>query len=110
MVDVKHSVAVALDCERGAAFSGCQFIKCAQPESQIVTLQGPVQRDGTICGLEYFGVDHVLFASDSPFDPEQGPMYIRETIKIIDSLDISDDDRDAIYQGNTTKLLKLPAN
>jgi aminocarboxymuconate-semialdehyde decarboxylase len=38
---------------------------------------------GTICGLEFFGADNILFASDSPFDPEKGPGYIRETIKII---------------------------
>src|SRR5439155_25424406 len=26
--------------------------------------------DATVCGLQFFGVDHVLFASDAPFDPE----------------------------------------
>ena len=61
----------------------------------------------TVCGLDYFGVDNVLFASDAPFDPEKGPMFIRETIKVIDALDISDADRDAIYRGNAVKLLKL---
>ena len=62
---------------------------------------------GTICGLEFFGADHVLFASDSPFDPEKGPGYIRETIKIIDALPISDEDRQKIYEGNARKLLKF---
>jgi len=62
---------------------------------------------GTICGLDFFGVDNVLFASDSPFDPEKGPGYIRETIKIVDALPISDEDRQKIYEGNASKLLKL---
>ena len=62
---------------------------------------------GTICGLDFFGVDNVLFASDSPFDPEKGPGYIRETIKIIDALPISDEDRQKIYEGNARRLLKL---
>jgi predicted TIM-barrel fold metal-dependent hydrolase len=62
---------------------------------------------GTICGLDFFGVDNVLFASDSPFDPEKGPGYIRETIKIIDALPIPDNDRQKIYEGNTRRLLKL---
>jgi len=62
---------------------------------------------GTICGLEFFGADHVLFASDSPFDPEKGPGYIRETIKIVDALPISDEDRQKIYEGNARRLLKL---
>ena len=61
-------------------------------------------RAATICGLEFYGVDHVVFASDCPFDPEQGPGYIRETIKIIDSLDLSKQDRDKIYFRNLEKL------
>ena len=64
----------------------------------------------TKCGLEFFGVDKVVFASDSPFDPEKGPMYIRETIKILDELDISDEDRETIYHGNAERLLRLPTN
>ena len=59
------------------------------------------------CGLEFFGADHVLFASDCPFDPEKGPGYIRETIKIIEELPISDEDRKKIFEGNARKLLKL---
>ena len=47
-----------------------------------------------MCGLDFFGVDHVLFASDAPFDPEKGPMYIRDTIKIIDRLPISNEERE----------------
>ena len=59
------------------------------------------------CGLAFFGADQTLFASDSPFDPEKGPGYIRETIRCIEELPISDDDRMKIYQGNARKLLRL---
>jgi aminocarboxymuconate-semialdehyde decarboxylase len=61
----------------------------------------------TKCGLDFFGPDHVVFASDAPFDPEGGPMYIRETIKILDNLDISEETRHKIYQGNAERLLKI---
>jgi uncharacterized protein len=57
--------------------------------------------------IEFFGVEHVLFASDSPFDPEGGPMYIRETIKILDALDVCEADRRKLYQDNAVRLLKL---
>lgn len=57
--------------------------------------------------MEFFGEDHVLFASDAPFDPEGGPMYIRETIRILDSLDVSDETRRKLYHGNAIKLLGL---
>jgi predicted TIM-barrel fold metal-dependent hydrolase len=61
----------------------------------------------TLCGLSFFGADRVLFASDSPFDPERGSAYIRWTIEIIDKLDITAEQRYAIYEGNARKLLKL---
>lgn len=59
------------------------------------------------CSLDFFGVDHVLFASDSPFDPEKGPGYIRSTIANIEALDLSAEQRHAIYEGNARKLLPL---
>jgi predicted TIM-barrel fold metal-dependent hydrolase len=59
------------------------------------------------CGLDFFGADRVLFASDCPFDPEGGPMFIRETIKAVDGLDISEADRHKIYCGNALCMLGL---
>src|SRR5665213_1250096 len=59
------------------------------------------------CGLDFFGVDHVLFSSDSPFDPEKGPGYIRETIRCIEELPISAQDRHKIYEGNARRLMRL---
>jgi aminocarboxymuconate-semialdehyde decarboxylase len=63
--------------------------------------------DATVCGLGFFGADRVLFASDAPFDPEKGPMYIRETIAVVDRLPIGDDERERIYWRNAVSLLKL---
>lgn len=57
--------------------------------------------------MEFFGEDRILFASDAPFDPEGGPMYIRETIRILDSLDVSEEVRAKLYNGNAKKLLGL---
>lgn len=57
--------------------------------------------------IEFFGEDHVLFASDAPFDPEGGPMYIRETIRILNELEISEELRRKLYQDNAVKLLGL---
>jgi len=64
-------------------------------------------REATICGLKFFGPERILFGSDSPFDPEKGSAYIRWTIELIDSLEISSVDRQAIYEGNARRLLKL---
>ena len=64
-------------------------------------------KDATMLGIKFFGADHVMFASDSPFDPERGSAYIRWTIDIIDHLDITAEERYAIYEGNVRRLTKL---
>lgn len=65
-------------------------------------------RAGTKCGLEFFGVDKVVFASDAPFEPTPG-LYIRETIKVIESLDLTAEEKDRIYRRNAEQLLNLTA-
>jgi uncharacterized protein len=57
------------------------------------------------CCIEFFGVDRILFASDTPFDPEQGPGYIRSTIANLESLGLSDEEREKIYAGNARRVL-----
>jgi aminocarboxymuconate-semialdehyde decarboxylase len=52
-------------------------------------------------GLEFFGTDHVVFATDSPFAP------IRPTIEALDQLPISADERRKIMSGNVQRLLHL---
>jgi predicted TIM-barrel fold metal-dependent hydrolase len=62
---------------------------------------------GTRCGIDFFGCEHVLFGTDCPFDPEGGPLFIRDIIKTLDALGLSDRDRERIYEGNAKRLLRL---
>ncbi|HMH19656.1 MAG TPA: amidohydrolase family protein [Burkholderiales bacterium] len=64
-------------------------------------------KSATRCGLDFFGADHVLFGTDCPFDPEGGPLFIREIIKTIASLKLKDGDQRKVYFGNAIRLLKL---
>jgi len=59
------------------------------------------------CGLDFFGIEHVVFATDCPFDPEGGVGFIRDTIAAIDRLDLPPEMQEKIFYGNTAKLLKL---
>ena len=62
------------------------------------------------CGLDFFGADRIVFASDCPFDPEGGPMYIREGIRSVEDLGLPESDKRKIYCGNALKLLRMPAH
>jgi predicted TIM-barrel fold metal-dependent hydrolase len=64
-------------------------------------------RAPTVCGISFFTADRVVFASDCPFDPEKGKGYIRATIEVIESLDLSKDDREKICHRNAEDLFGL---
>jgi aminocarboxymuconate-semialdehyde decarboxylase len=49
------------------------------------------------CGLDFFGPERVVFASDCPFDPEGGAMYIREGIRSVADLRLPDEVTRKIY-------------
>ena len=66
-------------------------------------------RSAIECGRAFFGVDRLLFATDMPFDPEEGPGFIRTTLAAVQQMDLSDDERLAILRGNAGRLLKLPS-
>jgi aminocarboxymuconate-semialdehyde decarboxylase len=60
-----------------------------------------------VCGLDFFGEDRVLFASDSPFDKEKGPGYIRSTIAVLESIEMSSAMREKINYRDAQKLFGL---
>ena len=64
-------------------------------------------RSGIVCGLDFFGADKVLFATDAPFDPEGGHIYIRETIKSIGEIRMSDEERAKVCHVNAEKMFGI---
>lgn len=60
----------------------------------------------TRCGLDFFGTDHVLFASDCPFEPQPG-VYIRETMEVMRGLALPEADLAKICHGNAMRLMRL---
>ncbi|HUC48523.1 MAG TPA: amidohydrolase family protein [Xanthobacteraceae bacterium] len=61
----------------------------------------------TRCGHAFFGTPNCLFATDAPFDSEQGRWLIGDTIRAVNNLDIPQQERDRIFAGNARALLKL---
>ncbi len=53
------------------------------------------------CGLEFFGADKVVFATDTPLGP------IAPTIKAIEKLELAPADQRKLFVGNAEKLLKM---
>src|ERR1700729_1461974 len=56
------------------------------------------------CGLEFFGADKVVFATDTPLGP------IKPAIDALNALGMSETDRRKVFSGNAEKLLKKTIN
>jgi aminocarboxymuconate-semialdehyde decarboxylase len=56
---------------------------------------------GVKCGLDFFGPSKIVFATDAPLGP------IKKTYDGIAAMDLSKEDRDAIFYGNAARLLRL---
>ena len=61
----------------------------------------------TRCGYAFFGAEHSFFATDAPFDAEDGRLLIRTTLAAIDALEIDPAEKEKILSGNAKRLLKL---
>lgn len=57
-------------------------------------------------GIDFFGLKNMVFASDMPFDPEDGFGYVRRTLADIDSLPLSEEEKDALRYRNALRILK----
>ena len=60
------------------------------------------------CGLEFFGADRVLFATDMPFDTHGGLKYIEVALQAMEQLDVDPSDKAKIFEGNARKIFRLP--
>ena len=57
---------------------------------------------------KFFGPDHLLFGTDMPYDNAHGDRDIRETIRGVEQMNISEVDRRKVYEDNARSLLHLP--
>jgi uncharacterized protein len=61
----------------------------------------------TRCGHAFFGTASCLFATDAPFDAEQGRGLIANTLRAVEALEIPAAERERILAGNARALLRL---
>ena len=63
---------------------------------------------GLMCGYAFCGVDHLVFATDFPYDSQFGERYIRQTIQAIKQMAIPELEKKMIFEENARELLRLP--
>jgi aminocarboxymuconate-semialdehyde decarboxylase len=88
--------------ERGLKHPPIEYFKMLYADTAIGGVEAP-----TRCGHAFFGTAHCLFATDAPFDAEQGRGLIADTIRGVESLGLPSAELDRIWSGNARDLLKL---
>ena len=61
-----------------------------------------------MCAYEFFGADHMVFASDTPYDTELGGRVTRETLEGVMTMPIDEASRRKILVDNARRLFRLP--
>lgn len=56
-------------------------------------------------GLEFFGEDRLLFATDYPFGPDEGKAFLEEEIAGVEAMEVDESTREDVFAGNVEKLL-----
>jgi predicted TIM-barrel fold metal-dependent hydrolase len=88
--------------ERGLKHPPMEYFKMLYADTAIGGEEAP-----TRCGHAFFGSERCVFATDAPFDAEQGRSLIADTIRGVESLSLPKDDLDRIWVGNARQLLRL---
>ena len=60
------------------------------------------------CGLDFFGTDRVMFATDMPFDTQGGRKYVEVALRAMREIDLPAADNAAIFEHNARRVFRLP--
>lgn len=88
--------------ERGLKRPPMEYFKMLYADTAIGGEKAP-----TLCGHAFFGTERCLFATDAPFDAEQGRGLIADTIRGVESLPLARAELDQILSTNARSLLRL---
>ena len=59
-----------------------------------------------MCAYEFFGGDHMVFATDCPYDDELGERVYRETIPAVEAMTIGAAEQQKIFEDNARRLFR----
>jgi aminocarboxymuconate-semialdehyde decarboxylase len=62
-----------------------------------------------MAGHSFFGTDHMLFASDYPYPggADKGEVVLREVIKSVEMMNVTEEDKAKIFSKNARRILRL---
>ena len=94
-----------IEAERGSPLKkpAMEYFRCFYGDTSTFT-QASVE-----CACDFFGVDHILFGTDAPFDAEGGRFSIRRCTDAVEKSSLSAADKKKIFYKNFETLFRLPS-
>lgn len=59
------------------------------------------------CVKEFFGVDRMVLGTNYPYGPEEGCVLVRNSLRAIDGLELSAENKERILGGNAARILRI---
>ncbi len=62
------------------------------------------------CALDFFGADRLVLGTNYPYGPEQGCLFVRNSLSAIDGLGLKKDEKEKVLGANAARVLKIGAS
>ena len=62
------------------------------------------------CVLDFFGVDRLVLGTNYPYGPEEGCLFVKNSLKSIENLGLKQEEKEKVFGGNAARVLKVGAS
>lgn len=59
------------------------------------------------CALDFFGADRLVLGTNYPYGPDEGCLFVRNSLKAVEGLGLKKEEREKILGANAAKVLRL---
>lgn len=59
------------------------------------------------CALDFFGADRLVLGTNYPYGPEEGCLFVRNSLKAVEALGLKKEEREKVLGVNAAKVLKI---
>src|SRR5690606_39871133 len=88
--------------EAGLARAPIEYFKMFYADTAVNGVRGAFE-----CGLDFFGAERCLFASDAPFDPDGGAHLLDANLALLNEAPLEPADEGNVRYGTAARLIGL---
>jgi len=59
------------------------------------------------CALDFFGADHLVFGTNYPYGPQDGRLFVKNSLEAVEGLGLPESQKEQVLGGNAARILHL---